>query len=155
MRAKVNMMLRARPVIAISFLVHAPLEDRIEAFDRVGMSLPANVFFLAVVDGIVATNTTITRPGPLKSAAAVETGGLSGRPLHSRSVAVLRSLRAAMGPGFPIIGVGGIVSPEAGMTTRDAGADLLQLYTGLIYRGPALIRELLDIVRSSSHEHQR
>ncbi|HWM66541.1 MAG TPA: quinone-dependent dihydroorotate dehydrogenase [Steroidobacteraceae bacterium] len=107
------------------------------------------------VDAIVATNTTTTRPGPLKSAAAVETGGLSGRPLHSRSVAVLRSLRATMGPGFPIIGVGGIVSPEAGMATRDAGADLLQLYTGLIYRGPALIRELLDIVRSSSHEHQR
>jgi dihydroorotate dehydrogenase len=105
------------------------------------------------VDGIVATNTTTTRPGPLKSAAAVETGGLSGRPLHSRSVAMLRSLRAAMGPGFPIIGVGGIVSPEAAMATRHAGADLLQLYTGLIYRGPALIRELLDIVRSSSHEH--
>jgi dihydroorotate dehydrogenase len=107
------------------------------------------------VDGIVATNTTTTRPGPLKSAAAVEPGGLSGRPLHSRSVTVVRSLRAAMGPGFPIIGVGGIVSPEAGMATREAGADLLQLYTGLIYRGPALIRELLDIVRSSSHEYPR
>ena len=96
------------------------------------------------VDGIVATNTTTTRPASLKSAAAVETGGLSGRPLHSRSVAVLRSLRAAMGPGFPLIGVGGIVSPEHGIATRDAGADLLQLYTGLIYRGPALIRELLE-----------
>lgn len=96
------------------------------------------------VDGIVATNTTITRPTSLISAAAVETGGLSGRPLHSRSVAVLRALRGAMGPDFPIIGVGGIDSPERGMSTRDAGADLLQLYTGLIYRGPALIRELLD-----------
>jgi dihydroorotate dehydrogenase len=96
------------------------------------------------VDGIVATNTTTTRPTSLKSAAAVETGGLSGRPLHSRSVAVLRSLRAAMGPSFPLIGVGGIVSPEHGVAIRDAGADLLQLYTGLIYRGPALIRELLE-----------
>jgi dihydroorotate dehydrogenase len=98
------------------------------------------------VDGIVATNTTTTRPTSLKSAAAVETGGLSGRPLHSRSVAVLRSLRASMGPRFPLIGVGGIVSPEHGIATHDAGADLLQLYTGLIYRGPALIRELLDVL---------
>lgn len=96
------------------------------------------------VDGIVATNTTISRPQPLKSAAATETGGLSGRPLHSRSVTVLRSLRAAMGADFPIIGVGGIVSAELGAATRKAGADLLQLYTGLIYQGPALIREVLD-----------
>jgi dihydroorotate dehydrogenase len=95
------------------------------------------------VDALVATNTTIKRPAALKSAAATETGGLSGRPLHSRSVAVLRSLRAAMGPNFPIIGVGGIVSPENGIATRNAGADLLQLYTGLIYCGPALVRELL------------
>jgi dihydroorotate dehydrogenase len=107
------------------------------------------------LDGIVATNTTTTRPTSLKSAAATEGGGLSGQPLHSRSVTVLRSLRAAMGPSFPIIGVGGIMSPEHGIATRDAGADLVQLYTGLIYRGPALIRELLDIVRSSSHEHKR
>ena len=99
------------------------------------------------VDGIVATNTTTSRPGPLKSAAVAETGGLSGRPLHSRSVAVLRSLRASMGPDFPLIGVGGIVSAEQGAATRNAGADLLQLYTGLIYHGPALIREVLDIVR--------
>jgi dihydroorotate dehydrogenase len=98
------------------------------------------------VDGIVATNTTVTRPAALKSPQAAETGGLSGRPLHSRSVAVLRALRAAMGPNFPIIGVGGITSPQRGVATRDAGADLLQLYTGLIYRGPALIRELLEML---------
>ncbi len=99
------------------------------------------------VDGVVATNTTTSRPQPLKSAAATETGGLSGRPLHARSIAVLRSLRAALGPNYPIIGVGGIVSAERGAATRNAGADLLQLYTGLIYQGPALIREVLDVVR--------
>jgi len=98
------------------------------------------------VDGIVATNTTVSRPPGLKSAAAVEGGGLSGRPLHSRSVAVLRALREALGPNFPIIGVGGIVSPEQGAETRAAGADLLQLYTGLIYRGPALVTELLEML---------
>ena len=97
-------------------------------------------------DGIVATNTTVRRPAGLKSRQAAEPGGLSGRPLHSRSVAVLRVLRAAVGPDVPIIGVGGIVSPERGMETRAAGADLLQLYTGLIYRGPALVRELLEML---------
>ena len=98
------------------------------------------------VDGIVATNTTTTRPATLESPEAAETGGLSGRPLHSRSVAVLRILRAVMGPEVPIIGVGGIVSPESGMATRAAGADLLQLYTGLVYRGPALLSELLEML---------
>jgi dihydroorotate dehydrogenase len=98
------------------------------------------------VDGIVATNTTVSRPATLKSAQRGEKGGLSGRPLHSRSVAVLRALRTAVGANFPIVGVGGIVSPEQGVETRAAGADLLQLYTGLIYRGPALLGELLEML---------
>jgi len=98
------------------------------------------------VDGVVATNTTISRPASLKSAFAKENGGLSGRPLHALSVVVLRSLRAAVGRDFPIVGVGGIVSPEMGLETRSAGADLLQLYTGLIYRGPALVRETLELL---------
>jgi dihydroorotate dehydrogenase len=96
------------------------------------------------VDGIVATNTTLARPDSLKSPRKVEAGGLSGRPLHRRSVAVLRALRSQLGPAFPIIGVGGILTPEQGVETRSAGADLLQLYTGLIYRGPVLIGELLE-----------
>jgi dihydroorotate dehydrogenase len=98
------------------------------------------------VDGIVATNTTVSRPAGLKSAHAAEEGGLSGRPLHVRSVAVVRALRTALGAGFPIVGVGGIVSPRQAVETRSAGADLLQLYTGLIYRGPALLSELLEVL---------
>jgi dihydroorotate dehydrogenase len=98
------------------------------------------------VDGVVATNTTVTRPDSLKSPRKVEVGGLSGRPLHPRSIAVLRALRSQMGPTFPIIGVGGILAPEQGVETHNAGADLLQLYTGLIYRGPALISELLELL---------
>ena len=97
------------------------------------------------VDGIVATNTTTARPASLRSARAAESGGLSGRPLHARSVAMVRALRAALGPQFPIVGVGGIVSPEMGAETRAAGADLLQVYTGLIYRGPALVEDLLAV----------
>ncbi len=98
------------------------------------------------VDGIVATNTTTSRPATLRSPHAKEAGGLSGRPLHPRSVALLRILRTVLGRDFPIIGVGGIVSPLLGRETRAAGADLLQLYTGLIYRGPALVRELLEML---------
>jgi dihydroorotate dehydrogenase len=113
-------------------------DEQVAAVARELLELP--------VDGIVATNTTVTRPASLTSPQAAETGGLSGRPLHSRSVAVLRALRRAMGPSFPIIGVGGIVSPELGRATRDAGADLLQIYTGLIYRGPALLPELLEML---------
>jgi dihydroorotate dehydrogenase len=101
------------------------------------------------VDGVVATNTTISRPEFLESSHKTETGGLSGRPLHERSVAVLRSLRSALGPAFPIVGVGGILSPQWGMETRKAGVDLLQLYTGLIYRGPALVSELLKLLDSA------
>jgi dihydroorotate dehydrogenase len=102
------------------------------------------------VDGVVATNTTLRRTGSLKSAAAVEPGGLSGRPLHPRSVAVISRLRSMMGPAFPIIGVGGVVSPELGVATRAAGADLVQLYTGLIYRGPALVDDLLALLGSGA-----
>jgi dihydroorotate dehydrogenase len=100
------------------------------------------------IDGIVATNTTVSRPDFLKSPRKSEVGGLSGRPLHQRSIAVLRALRSHLGPAFAIIGVGGILTPEQGAETRGAGADLLQLYTGLIYRGPALVRELLELLEA-------
>jgi dihydroorotate dehydrogenase len=100
------------------------------------------------VDGIVATNTTISRPELLRSALAHEPGGLSGRPLHPRSIAVVRALRSIVGRDFPIIGAGGIVSPQCALATRAAGADLLQVYTGLIYRGPALIGDLLGRLES-------
>jgi dihydroorotate dehydrogenase len=68
--------------------------------------------------------------------------------LHSRSLAVLRALRSQRGATFPIIGVGGILTPEDGVESRIAGADLVQLYTGLIYRGPALVSELLELLES-------
>ena len=103
------------------------------------------------IDGVVATNTTVARPA-LKSAAAVESGGLSGRPLHPRSLAVLRILRARLRPDFPLIGVGGIMAAHDGVETRRAGADLLQLYTGLIYRGPALVGELVAALEALSPE---
>jgi dihydroorotate dehydrogenase len=68
---------------------------------------------------------------------------LSGAPLHQSSVRIISQLRAELGPGFPIIGVGGIVSAESARASLDAGANLLQIYTGFAYRGAALIEEIL------------
>jgi dihydroorotate dehydrogenase len=94
------------------------------------------------LDGVVATNTTLSREG-LNSTVSAETGGLSGRPLQPLALRMVSTLRASLGPTFPIIGVGGINSPAAALAMRAAGADLIQIYTGLIYRGPALISQCI------------
>jgi dihydroorotate dehydrogenase len=96
-------------------------------------------------DGIIATNTTISREGLKTSKAeldAIGNGGLSGAPLHSRSVEVIRFLRQRLGNDYPIIGVGGIMSVADALRMLDAGATLIQLYTGFIYEGPALIKRI-------------
>ncbi len=94
----------------------------------------------APVDGLIVANTTIARPATLYSPLAAEAGGLSGRPLAAPATALLRAFRQRLGPEVPIIGVGGIASRADAAERRAAGASLLQLYTGLIYAGPALIR---------------
>ncbi|MGD9841628.1 MAG: quinone-dependent dihydroorotate dehydrogenase [Steroidobacteraceae bacterium] len=93
------------------------------------------------VDGVIATNTTLSRPVGLGSMGG-QTGGLSGRPVHVLSLATVSKLRLRMGKDFPIIGVGGISSATEAVAMRQAGADLIQIYTGLIYRGPGLISEV-------------
>ncbi|HWK70866.1 MAG TPA: quinone-dependent dihydroorotate dehydrogenase [Burkholderiaceae bacterium] len=93
------------------------------------------------VDGVIATNTTLARDAVRGLPHADETGGLSGPPVHELSLRVIERLRAQLGAGFPIIGVGGVVSGKQAQEKAAAGADAIQLYTGLIYRGPALIGE--------------
>jgi dihydroorotate dehydrogenase len=78
---------------------------------------------------------------------ADESGGLSGAPVREASNRVIRWLRAALGPGFPIIGVGGVMSGADARAKIDAGADLVQIYTGLIYRGPELVHECAAALR--------
>jgi dihydroorotate dehydrogenase len=92
------------------------------------------------LDGVVATNTTLSRSG-LGPSGSAQAGGLSGKPLQPLSLRTVAALREQLGPGFPIIGVGGIDSAGAARAMREAGADLIQVYTGLIYRGPALVRQ--------------
>ena len=95
------------------------------------------------LDGVIATNTS-TDLSLLGSAPAVqERGGLSGAPLHPQSVKLIAQLRAELGAAFPIIGVGGIVTETSARETLRAGANLLQVYTGFAYRGPALLEEIL------------
>jgi dihydroorotate dehydrogenase len=93
------------------------------------------------IEGVIATNTTIARHG-LKDDSKKETGGLSGKPLANRSTEVIRFLSEKSNKAFPIIGVGGIHSAEDALEKIDAGADLVQLYTGFIYEGPKLIKEI-------------
>ena len=96
------------------------------------------------VDGVIATNTSVDVPELRAELAKCQGGGVSGAPLARRSLAVLRELRAALGPDFPIIGVGGIMSGADVVARLAAGANLVQLYTGFVYRGPALLDEALD-----------
>lgn len=93
------------------------------------------------IDGVIATNTTISREG-LTSENKNEMGGLSGKPLTKRSTEVIRFLSQKSNKAFPIIGVGGIHSAKDALEKLDAGADLIQLYTGFIYEGPGLIKEI-------------
>ena len=93
------------------------------------------------IDGVIATNTTISRDG-LNSKNKSEMGGLSGKPLTNRSTEVIRFLAEKSNKAFPIIGVGGIHSAEDAIEKIQAGADLIQLYTGFIYEGPKLIKDI-------------
>jgi dihydroorotate dehydrogenase len=97
------------------------------------------------VDGVIATNTTISREQlitPKEEVSAIGNGGLSGKPLTKRATEVIRYLRTKLGPKFPIIGVGGIMTVEDALEKLDAGADLIQLYTGFIYEGPGLVKDI-------------
>lgn len=93
------------------------------------------------IDGVIATNTTISRDG-LQSKNKKEQGGLSGKPLTNRSTEVIRFLAKESGNAFPIIGVGGIHSPQDALEKIEAGASLVQIYTGFIYEGPSLVKRI-------------
>jgi len=97
------------------------------------------------IDGVIATNTTISRDGLKTEESAIEeigNGGLSGKPLGKRATEVIRYLNEKSHAAFPIIGVGGIMSPEDAMEKLAAGASLVQLYSGFIYEGPGLIKRI-------------
>jgi dihydroorotate dehydrogenase len=98
------------------------------------------------VDALIATNTTLSRAGVEGLPHAHESGGLSGAPLGARAEAIVRDLRRLLGARIPIIGVGGIMSGAGAAARVAAGASLVQLYTGLVYRGPALISDCVQAI---------
>ena len=99
------------------------------------------------VDGVIATNTTISREGVEGARHAQQAGGLSGAPLMGQATTVLRMLRTRLPDTIPLVGVGGILHGADAATKQAAGALLVQTYTGLVYRGPALIAECVDALR--------
>ncbi len=106
----------------------------------------ADIIRATELSGLVATNTTVCREGlrtPAARLQAIGPGGLSGAPLRQRATQVLRHLRQRLGSEMLLIGVGGIDSAEAAEERWQVGADLIQVYTGLIYKGPALVRQIL------------
>jgi len=107
------------------------LADAVEVIGECGM------------DGIIASNTTTARPG-LRSAHREQTGGLSGAPLRERALQVIRKVGELSGGRLPVIASGGILAAADARAALEAGASLVQLYTGLVYRGPGLIREILE-----------
>ncbi len=102
------------------------------------------------MDGVIASNTTLSRDAVAGLPHAEETGGLSGVPVREASNRVIAQFRAALGAGFPIVGVGGIMSGEDAKAKLAAGADVVQMYTGIIYRGPSLVREVAEALRQRS-----
>lgn len=141
-------------------LLQAICETRTEAAQAIGRSVPLlvklspdmeaadldqslSVILDTPIDGIIATNTTITRP-KLTSPHAAETGGLSGKPLTELSTKVIAHIHKQTGGKIPIIGVGGIHSPQDAQAKLDAGASLVQLYTGLVYQGPGLVKQIIE-----------
>ena len=96
------------------------------------------------IDGVIATNTTLDREMIHDMPHAAETGGLSGRPLQNKSTEIIRSLHAYLKGQIPIIGVGGIDSAMAAREKMQAGAELVQIYSGFIYNGPDLVKNIVN-----------
>jgi len=108
-----------------------------------------------MVDGVVATNTTVARTGIQGNPLAAEAGGLSGAPLMGQATLVLRRLRARLPESIPLVGVGGILSGADAVAKMAAGASLVQCYTGLVYRGPELVGECVDAMRRRKESPSR
>ncbi len=108
----------------------------------------SKVFIDCQLDGLICTNTTTTRGGVEGHPAAQHSGGMSGKPLYDKSTEVLAAFASELGGSIPIIGVGGINSPEDAVGKLKAGASLVQLYSGFIYQGPNLVRESVRAMRA-------
>jgi dihydroorotate dehydrogenase len=113
----------------------------------------AEVLLAAGVDGVICTNTTIDHAAVAGDPHGNEPGGLSGKPLRARATEVVRAMHQRLGDRVGIVGVGGILQGADAVEKLDAGARLVQLYSGMIYRGPELIAECVQAIRSRQEQH--
>jgi len=116
----------------------------LESHDIAGM---AQVLLETGIDGLIATNTTLDKTAVAHLSHGQEQGGLSGQPLTTRATAIIRAFHAELGNAIPIIGVGGILNAQDARDKLDAGASLVQLYSGLVYQGPGLVRACVQALR--------
>lgn len=148
LRALVGKLREAQEKLAAQHRLRVPLlvkvspdlsDEDVDAVSRVLSDL--------AVDGVIATNTTVSRVAISQHPLAKEAGGLSGAPVLGRSTATLRRLRTRLPEAMPVIGVGGILSGADAVAKTAAGAQLVQIYSGVIYRGPRLIGECVEAIR--------
>lgn len=138
----------AREALSDQYGVRKPLFLKIAPdLDQNDLKLIADLLLEFKIDAIIATNTTIARDAVKGLEFGEETGGLSGAPVRQASTEVVKSLKLYLGDAIPIIGVGGILSGKDAQEKVEAGASLVQLYSGLIYRGPQLIAECAASLR--------
>jgi len=131
-----------REALALQHGKRVPLFVKIAPdLDEVQIASIAATLRRHAMDGVIATNTTLARDAVAGLTHGNEGGGLSGAPVRAASNRVIRALRDALGASFPIIGAGGVMTAADAVSKIEAGADVVQIYTGLIYRGPALVRE--------------
>jgi dihydroorotate dehydrogenase len=144
---------RERGAIGREIHRHVPIVLKISPDLRVdSLEEIAEIARRTSLDGIIATNTTVRRDDSTLADAGSEGGGLSGAPLYPLSLKAVATLRRLLGPAFPIIGVGGVDSPGKARAMRSAGADLVQIFTGMIYRGPSLVPECVRALRGGLAE---
>lgn len=146
-----------RKTLADRFGRHVPMAVKISPdLTTEQIDIIADTLLQFEIDGVIATNTTVSREAVLGETHANEAGGLSGPPVHELSLAVIERLRTRLGHTYAIIGVGGIHNGKQALEKIAAGANAVQLYTGLIYRGPALVGECLqEIAKSRSPAHAK
>ncbi len=128
---------------------HVPIVVKIAPdLEDVHIEALARVFNELAVEGIIATNTTISRAAVAGHPLEKEAGGLSGAPVTQRSTEVIKAFRSLLQPHIPIIGVGGIMNGEDAVEKLQAGAKLVQIYSGMVYAGPALIGDVLEAIHA-------
>lgn len=134
---------------------YVPLAVKIAPdMDNLAIEQVASVLENQGMDGVIATNTTVSRAGVEGLAHSEETGGLSGTPVQEKSTRLISSLHSHLGGRLPIIGVGGIMDGESAAEKIDAGASLVQLYTGFVYHGPGLVSECVHAVGQALNDRR-